>query len=219
MKLGFYGHSNCAYRGEDSYIDILAKRVNATIVNTGVRQGSEERILWELKKTKNIDLAIIFHSWPSCLFLPGCDRDVTINDLGDDRCHYLFDKNKYDHYTEKHHRKFIEKFKTPENFYNQINSFKEFFYDSDLMMNRYYGSLIQIDQYLQFKNLKSIHVLIKNNFPNWFNFSSGIIDKDSEIIINQNKSTNFDQINGLTKKGNILLAEHLEKIIKLCGPW
>ena len=219
MKIGFYGHSNCAYRGKNSFIDILSEKFNADIVNTGVRQGSEERILWELKKTKLIDLVIIFHSWPSCLFLPGCDRDVAINELGDERCHYLFDKNKYDYYTEKHHKRFIEKFQTPENFYNQINAFKKHFNDHDLAMNRYCGSLVQIDQYLEYKNLKSIHVLIKNNFPNWFKFSTGIIDKDSEIIIEKYKSSSADQVNGMNTEGNLKLADHLEKIIKLCGPW
>ena len=219
MKIGFYGHSNCAYRGENSFIDMLANKLNATIVNTGVRQGSEERILWELKKTKSIDIAIIFHSWPSCLFLPGCDRDIAINDLGDERCHHLFDKNKYDQYTEKHHQKFIEKFKTPENFYNQINYFKNYFYDPDLAMNRYYGSLVQIDQYLKFKNLKTIHVLVKNNFPNWFKFSAGIIDTNSETIIEKYKSSSADQINGMTKEGNLILANHLKSIINTCGPW
>jgi len=219
MKIGFYGHSNCAYRGENSFIDILAKKFNADIVNVGVRQGSEERILWELKKTKSIDLSIIFHSWPSCLFLPDCDRDVAINNLGDERCHYLFDKNKYDEYTEKHHQRFIEKFKSPENFYDQINAFKEYFYDADLSMNRYYGSLIQIDQYLDFRNLKSIHVLVKNNFPSWFKFSTGLVDTKSETIIESHKSSTTNQINGMTEEGNLILADHLAEIIKLCGPW
>lgn len=219
MKIGFYGHSNCAYRGENSHIDILADKFQATIVNVGVRQGSEERILWELKKTKSIDLAIIFHSWPSCLFLPDCDRDVALNDLGDERCHYIFDTKKYDEYTQKHHTKFIKQFTSPENFYNQITAFKQYFYDADLSMNRYHGSLIQIDQYLVFKNLRSIHVLVKNNFPPWFKFSSGIIDRGSVSIIDKYRSTLPKQINGMTKEGNLFLADHLETIIKSCGPW
>ena len=81
MKIGFYGHSDCAYLSNDSFLNIVANALDATIVNIGVRQGSEERILYELKKTRSLDVAIIFHSSPSYLFLPGCDRDFDLKSI------------------------------------------------------------------------------------------------------------------------------------------
>ena len=50
MNIGFYGHSNCAYSSPDSFLDIVANRLGANLVSKGVKQGSQERILFDLKK-------------------------------------------------------------------------------------------------------------------------------------------------------------------------
>jgi hypothetical protein len=92
MNLGFYGHSNCAYRSDDSLIDIVANTLHANVANIGVRQGSEERILFELKKTKNLDLAIIFHSQPHFIFIPNADRDMSIRQISNNKSQYLFSR-------------------------------------------------------------------------------------------------------------------------------
>jgi hypothetical protein len=55
---------------------MLQDHFNAKIVNSGCTHCSEERILFELKKSKNLDLAIIFHSRVDCMFVPGWDRDI-----------------------------------------------------------------------------------------------------------------------------------------------
>ena len=103
--IGFYGHSNCAYRSPDSFIDMIATHYSADIVNLGVRQGSEDRILFELKKTKKLDLAIIFHSEPQYIFLPGCDRDIGLNQVDEQRAEYLF-KDWDSNFNKTHHKKF-----------------------------------------------------------------------------------------------------------------
>lgn len=211
MKIGFYGHSSCAYRSEDSLIDLVAQNLSGVIVNTGVRQGSEERILFELKKTKELDLAIIFHSEPQYLFLPGCDRDIGLNSLTELRIGYLFenwDKN----FFQTHHKKFVDKFKDPETFYNLITEYRKFLYHPDLQNNRFYGSLIQIDQYLTSKNIPAIHIVNKS-IPNWFKFSSGIVDTSVNDLIRSNSTSQSNWfVNSITKEGNQLVAKRLTEL-------
>ena len=211
MKIGFYGHSNCACESAGSFINDIAASLNAEIVNIGVRQGSEERILFELKKTKEIDLAVIFHSYPHFLFLPGCDRDYAINNLEQLRMEYLFQmwNNEVNQ-----HKKFKDKFKDTETFKSVILKYKGYLYDSDLHLNRYYGALIQIDQYLITKQIKTIHIPNKAT-PHWFKFSSGLIAPEINNIIARYATVNGKWFaNGLTREGNILLADRLLKLVE-----
>lgn len=118
-------------------------------------------------------------------------------------------------FTKQHHEKFIKKFETAENFYKIITSYKEYLYHPDLQANRFYGSAIQIDQYITSKNIKCIHILDANTFPNWFKFTSGIIDHTSTKIVENNQlphGTFFP--NNITKDGNIKLYNHLVKLIE-----
>lgn len=214
MNVGFYGHSNCAYRSKDSHIDIFAERFNANIVNIGVRQGSEERILFELKKTKNLDLAIIFHSEPQYLFLPGCDRDFGLNNVNELRIDYLF--NQWNNqFFQEHHKNFLLKFKDAETFHKIISYYKEYLYHPDLQMNRFYGSLIQIDQYITSKKISCIHVINPTVIPRWFKFSSGLIDSEIFNIINKNKLKSGEWfVNCVNREGNLLIADRLTGLVE-----
>ena len=215
MNIGFYGHSNCAYRSEDSFLDIVAKELNAKIVNQGVRQGSEERILFELKKTHNLDYAILFHCLPKFLFLPECDRDINVHDIEKQRAEYLFKEDNLTNYNVA--PKFNEIFENNENFFNAINVYKDYFYHADLMTNRYFGALIQIDQYLKFRNIPAIHVIVKKHpFPNWFSFTHGKIDYDIMDIVMTHEAKNPFFVNCVSKEGNKLIADILLNIMK-CG--
>ena len=225
MKIGFYGHSYCAFKSEESFLNIFAKKINAEILNTGVRQGSEERILYELKKTKNLDLAIIFHSYPSYLFLPGSDRDFDLKGVINRHAENIWQSfeiekisSGWDYHLENH-KQFIDKFKNLENFVIALNNYKEYFYDPDLQLNRFYGSLIQIDQYLKNKNLLSIHIVEKNYLPNWFKFTSGIEDNSILDIITDNKLSENDEwcANGITPIGNKKVADRLYEIYAACS--
>jgi hypothetical protein len=82
-------------------------------------------------------------------------------------------------------------------------------------MNRYYGSLVQIDQYITAKKINAIHVVSDDlQIPSWFKFTSGVIDRDIAEIIKNNQSTISDWfVNGLTDEGNALVAEKLYEII------
>lgn len=223
MNIGFYGHSNCAYRSPDSFIDIVERTLGATVVNIGVRQGSEERILFELKKTKNLDFAIIFHSEPQFIFLPDCDRDIGLNHITESktRTDYLFKdwdiKCNENNFLKTHNKKFIEKFQSPDNFLKSVENFKNYYYHPDLQKNRFYGALMQIDHYLIDKNIPCIHVVQLKYLPTWFKFNSGIVDYEIMQIVKKN-TTQDEDINGVSKQENILIANILlEKITELFG--
>jgi hypothetical protein len=216
MKIGFYGHSNCAYRSTDSFIDIIANRFGAEIVNTGVKQGSEERILYELKKTKQLNLAVIFHSIPSSIFLPNCNRDLVLRDMSDVRMHYLlFEKEKditidnddYEHTLKK-------QFHNIETFKNVLEVHKNYFYNPDALLNRYYGALMQIDKFLIDKQIPTIHVLEKT-LPKWLSFQSGIVDFDIMKLTRQYRLPAGARFvsNCVTVEGNIKIAEVLTRKI------
>lgn len=78
MNIGVYGHSITMYLADekDHFITLLKNHFDARIVHSGIVQCSEERILFNLKKTKQLDLAIIFHSAPHYLFIPAWNRDL-----------------------------------------------------------------------------------------------------------------------------------------------
>ena len=212
MNVGFYGHSTCAYRSVDSLIDIVANELNAEIINTGVRQGSEERILFELKKTKNLDLAIVFHSEAQFIFIPGADRDISIKQFS--KSGYIF-KDHFNYYHQLHHKKFVELFKNAEEFESAVMYLKNYFYHPDLQLNRFNGSLIQIDQYLLSKNVQAIHVVIPNSIPNWFTFKSGVVDSEIMNTIKQYVlKPNEWFVNNISKDGNNFVADRLIKLIK-----
>jgi len=218
MNIGFYGHSNCAYRSDDSFLDIIANHYNANIINTGVKQGSEERILFELKKSKNLDIAVIFHCLPKFLFLPNSDRDINVHDIEQKRADKLFADDHLDQeFNQENSPKFKKLFNNNETFFNAVNTYKDYFYHPDLMMNRYYGALIQIDQYLQNKNITVIHVL-NNSYPlpTWFKFTNGIINYSIMDIVNFYPANPFF-VNCISKEGNRLVANELINSIAVCG--
>lgn len=82
MNIGIYGHSIAMYDKdqEGHFINLLRNHLDATIVHSGIVQCSEERILFNLKKTKKLDLAVIFHSSPHYMFVPAWNRDISTID-------------------------------------------------------------------------------------------------------------------------------------------
>jgi hypothetical protein len=214
-NIGFYGHSNCAYGSPESFLDIIALHCSAKIINTGVKQGSEERVLFELKKSKNLDLAIIFHCLPKFLFLPRCDRDINVHDIERKRAEQLFSDDHLDQeFNQENSPKFKKLFEDNKTFFNAVNTFKDYFYHPDLIMNRYYGALIQIDQYLNNKNISTIHILDRDHpLPSWFNFSKGVVNYTVMDIVKSHKATNPFFVNCISKEGNKLVATEIINII------
>lgn len=208
--VGFYGHSNCAYRSDSSLIDILANKIGYTVINNGVRQGSEERILFELKKSRNLDLAIIFHSDAQFIFIPNADRDISVKQITKNKSNYIFS----DQFHQLHHKKFVELFRTSEEFEAAATYLKTYFYHPDLQLNRFYGSLMQIDQYLLSKSIPALHIITPNLIPSWFEFKSGIVDIDiMNTMQNYTLQPNKWGVNAITDEGNLVIANKLEKLL------
>ena len=228
MNIAFYGHSACAAPNHpESWLNLLCNKLNSKMTNYGSLQGSEERILYELKKTRlpKLDLAIIFHSYYSYTFIPHIDRDFNmkglekngrVSYLWDNPVHQQFEEEWQQHSTNPIFSKFYEKYKTPENFKKCIEIYKDYFDHKDLQMNRYYGALIQIDQYITSKKINCIHVVDveKNHIPNWFFFTSGVIDTEGMKIFRENNTINLKDPNGVTIEGNHKMALHFEEVIR-----
>lgn len=286
MNIGFYGHSMAQWERQQpfSYITKIKDHFDATIINCAAPMGSEERILFNLKKTKNLDLAIVFHSSPDFIFVPSekrdfcsVDRDTLIEKVPSGRVKEWFKLNGYENVPDdlcefwekipnmpcfellktfsvapqfwekdvstfdgEKRRAFIEwcagnqdvvknLMKEKEEFKNEIEYFlglfdalnlnKKYLYHHDLQMNRYYGALIQIDQYLSFKNIPVVHCLGKPWwYPNWFRFTSGVTD--SEIYKLQHEVTGHyatvkESDNNMNEEGNRIAFELIMPLIKL----
>ena len=98
----------------------------------------------------------------------------------------------------------------------KVEIYKDYFDHKDLQMNRYYGALIQIDQYITSKKINCIHVVDveKNHIPNWFFFTSGVIDTEGMKIFRENNTINLKDPNGVTIEGNRKMALHFEEVIR-----
>lgn len=180
MNIGFYGHSAASWAGEHngvrSYIETVLEHYDANLVNLGVPQGSEERILFDLKKTKKLDVAVIFHSYPRYLYMPKCKRDIDINKIKAKRFDYLWDDKQIDEHMDNFfvYGGIKESFgEDKQLFIETLTNYKQFLHHKDLAENRFAGALVQIDQYLSFKKIPVVHACARNTIPPWFKFTSG----------------------------------------------
>jgi hypothetical protein len=224
LHIGFYGHSTASCIGmSESYIDQIAEYFDAKIVNVGAAQGSEERALFDLKKTKDIDIAIIFHSaTPRYIFLPSCDRDISVDAVPTNKANVLWSEsdNRKNVSTEEFENEFFtyskikEVFKDVDTFVETMRLNKQFLYHPDLVKNRYEGARCLIDLYCLQKVPKVIHVIdhYQEKIGTWFKFQSGIVDYELGKVAKKYYSSG--RPNNLSDEGNIIIAEKIIKIIK-----
>lgn len=285
MNIGLFGHSlaNWASKEPWFYISRLQDHFNANIVNTGTAMCSEERVLFQLKKTKKIDLAIIFHCDPMCCFIPSWHRDAStlgrdelerkfnlikgakIDDLAKhpDLINYL---EKWAALTnmptdEEHLLVLLNRLQSTNNgpvvsvlleiarqqnieldldkivegnkdesltfliallkpyidndlfFKELIDALllnKKYLSHPDLQFNRYYGALMQIDQYVAYKQIPTVHCLGSDSwYPKWFKFTTGVCDKELQKFYSNKDAKKA--IN--TPDGNILIFDKLLTLI------
>lgn len=179
MKLGFYGHSTCAYRSNESFIDLVRTTLDAEIVNVGVRMGSEERSLLDLKKTKP-DIAVVFHSQSRLIYSPNRDYDF---DASSD---YGLLQNELE----------------------MLETYNTYFRDKELERARLYGAAMQIEQYCNDTNTFVINCVdTAHPFPKWLKLSNE--DTKCMTIAKSNRCDFAQGPNGITSKGNALIASHL----------
>jgi hypothetical protein len=224
MHIDFFGHSIAGRKHvgkSDTFADIILNKYQATNQNVGVAECSEERILYELKKSQQkIDVAVIFHSNPAFYYVPTLTRDY--HKMPD---HHIDDAVSYNcpvFIPEIAEDRMVDRTKTygtvdKDDFIIAIRHYQKYYHNTELARNRYYGALIQIDQYLAFKKIPAIHCISKKEWiPNWFKFSNGIIDyeiapmqfRDSPYACHYTQSDN-----AITHEGNLIIADKLSGYI------
>jgi len=209
MNIGFYGHSACVQYPENTvthFIDLIERHFSGSkIIKHGYVQCSEERILYNLKKTDKLDLCIIFHSYPGYYFIPALKRDA-------------YYTTKREELEIKFNKYFFEKTNiNREEFINAVEIYNKFFYNKENAFNRYYGALIQIDQYLLAKNIPTVHCITNHPhicYPSWFEFKSGVISSEPNHIKHTYEEPNhLKSGNNVTEEGNKLIYEMLLPLI------
>lgn len=186
----------------------------------GVPMCSEERILFYLKKTKNLDLAIITHGHPLSVFCISTNKDFYKGLISDDaKESYIKNNDNMEFYNNNSTTPpdILSKFKILD--WKKVDSLFEknynMFFNVDLQTSRYYGALIQIDQYLTKNKIKCIHLIHDFRIPSWFKFSSGIVDTE---LINFQYSKKYSASyasspNGVSEKGNKIIEDRMIKYI------
>ena len=219
----------------DTFPDIRRKKYSADTNHTGLAFCSEERILYNLKKTKNVDIAIIFHSLPEFYFIPTADRDF--NKMTPDEMPYKIAHMNW--YPEAAKDRIIADCKnmqcSDQEIIRILTQYQKFCITPDLLKNRFYGALMQIDQYVKFKNIKTLHcVLGSKSLPKWFKFSHGLVDyklgmlqnqhltneegdtlrdENNKFVENKFKSSFSLSNNAITPEGNQYIADEISKYI------
>ena len=221
MKREFYGSSimgsnTFQIEKPKAFYDLILDHFNASSLNYMIAQCSEERILYNLKKTSEIDIAIFFHSTPQFIYFTNFTRDFIY--MNDDRVDDWDNRQHFLDYVDafKQNRKdIVTNFSVPTEPIDAsiIKDFMKLHFNRDVNRNRFHGALSLIDEYVYSKKIPTIHV-INDHIPGWFTFKSGIIDEDiceieKEYSVSFNKS-----VNGISEEGNNLIFNKLIGLIQ-----
>lgn len=228
MNIGIYGNSIAIWDGlqEFSFIKKLKDQFSANIVHTGTAMCSEERILFDLKKTKLLDVAIIFHAKPSYIFCPGMPRDIDTLDKDTivKKLHNgyteIYNDVAHTNTTEISNQEalglWMRDHNNSEEIIKSFVAYKEMFFHPDLQRSRYHGALIQIDNYLTLKNIPVVHCIHRPEFyPSWFKFQSGEIERKMHSLRKEiSLRTDYkSSVNGITAEGNEIIFSTLVPLI------
>lgn len=215
LKIGFYGHSICSNNAPGTYLREITNYFDAKIINKGTGRGSEERILFELKKSTDVDVAIVCHSHPRLMFIPNFPQDIDTGDFTSTTLQII--KNKFpgigggdnaDAWTESEKQE-----RDIDSLPLCIELYQKHLYHADLQMNRYLGALMMIDDYCLNKVPITIHLPVTRVLPPWFKFKSGKVLVDlSEVIDRRIKMNSLP--NGLSPDDNQVMKDTLIKVIK-----
>ena len=225
MNIHLFGHSICRSMKTDSqktktFVDILEERYsteNDTLTVCQADTIAEERILYFLKKTKSIDLAIIFHQGSETVFVPASRHDFPIvkadNDIGVyHKCEGPIEYFK--NVMEDKSKSEIE-IRDGAELQTAYNLYFKWLHTRDMNRNRFYGALLQIDQYVTAKKIPTIHCVYDVFMPSWFTFSSGIVD--DKLTKLQDKGPYFcthnESVNRINSEGNLYIADKIAEYI------
>lgn len=244
MNIQFYGHSITNISREfpiKTFVDLILEKYQATCQphSRGIPLCSEERILYDLKKTKDMDVAVIFHTNEDFYFFLTDQRDHEVMNseeldrkFGDEN--HGFGESRYGLLVDKAKDRAIgncawETYKTAD-IKTLLTNYQNLMLSKDLMRNRYFGALIQIDQYCTSKGIPVIHCpLDKRSIPTWFNFTSGIVDYEINAYNYKHLGWGTGQPNphyigyqksdnAISEEGNVLIADrlcsHIDQLLK-----
>jgi len=219
VNIGFYGASGACWThsdGDQSWCDQLATHLGADIVNSGVPQGSCERILYELKKTNQLDIAIIFHTQPKYVFIPHADRDVSLSSVKPRRAELLWTERAGNIIPtpQDFESEFFsygglrEIFGDTKNFIRAMSFMREYFYDPDLLRNRYQATMLLIDSYLHNNGIPVWHSIVPKHTPDYIRPRWGHIDTELAtwqwpLVTDKNPHSP----NNLTPEQNVLIYQ------------
>jgi hypothetical protein len=224
MKIDFFGHSICGKRsGPDrpkTFVDMLVEHYQAGNQWIGFANCSEERLLYTMKKTKDIDVAIIFHSDPSFIYTPSFECDY--HRLSEQQLNekFIYDVPKF-HPEWKKDNLFAQNDERieldEETAKNAFLTYYNYFTTPEVNRNRHYGALIQIDQLCAAKNIKVIHCpKSRKDIPQWFKFTTGLVDWDIASMQNDGSkySVSYNKVdNAISEEGNRIIYEKFVKYI------
>ena len=134
-----------------SFYDLILNHFNASSLNYMIAQCSEERILYNLKKTSEIDVAIIFHSTPQFIYFPNFTRDFMFMNE-----HEIDDWNSRQHFLDyvdafkQNKRDIVTNFSVPTEPIDAsiIKDFMKLHFNRDVNRSRFDGGLSLIDEYV-----------------------------------------------------------------------
>ena len=228
MDIQFFGHSiftsNFSAKGEDgpyeTFVEQIVQKYDLPRKDVWIPTCSEERLLLEIKRYRSpIDYAIIAHADPMTVIFPRINHDFMSAKICNENQKYWTKKGGPTWHVAKTLRFFSERYNETQaesqvywsDFAPEIENYRNWHYCPELQKNRYYGALIQIDQYLKQKNIKTIHLVRTEAIPSWFSFSHGIVDK--EILNFQyeppHATTYAKSLNAITEQGNKIITEKL----------
>lgn len=228
MKINFYGNSLCGRNISgtlfDTWVDRIISKYDCDRPEfIGIAQCSEERILFNLKKSQPFDIAIIMHGEPGFIFCPTFQRDLHKQSNKE----FISWDQTYDYYPnslkdEKQTRESEVITLSVEETRNTLERYQKYFYTPETNRNRFYGALIQIDQYLKFKNIPAIHCpQHRHDIPKWFQFTSGPVLYDVASMQHDNSpySCSYNKSeNAVNEEGNEiifnLLCDQIDSILK-----
>lgn len=223
----FFGHSlfrTAKFSGNETLGDSLVDKVYKHYgidgyEDTHVPCSSEERLLFILKKYKKpMDIAIISHAHVQSVFCPSWEHDYISARLTDEDLKYCKEINLEIKFTPtRYYTGTAEDFISYKEFNIALTQYREYFHNMDVQLNRYHGALIQIDQYLKYKNIPVIHLIREEYVPSWFKFTHGIVNYD--FIRYQHPYHEFYSsysvtANSVSDYGNQLIASSLIEYIE-----
>lgn len=234
MRLAIFGSSVTSMKEHDhqppTFVDLLFERYGRFdpfyATYRARSRCSEERILYFLKKIGHIDFAVIFHGYPHHEFCPASTEDFHHGWIDDEDRDYMqaagIKRNFFNDISKDipTTTDLLDFTLEPYEAQDLLREHSEKFYNIDLQLNRFHGSLFMIDQHLVDNGIKAVHCITKTHIPSWFTFRSGPVEtRFSSWQYSPPYCCDYSQSNNaINEEGNCIIADtltaHIEKALQ-----